>query len=99
MVTRLKYDQHKHKNIVRNYYIRVSKGDLPTFCDFCARTKLEEHHHSTGFVTKHADTILFTLTMTESDRTAMALAVPVSIMLDPNSERNIERSVRQPVGA
>jgi len=95
-VTRLKQGQHKQNNkMVKNYYIRVDREILPAFFDFCARTKLEEHHHSTGFVTKHAGTTLFRLTMTESDRTAMALAVPVSIMLDPNSDRNI----KQPVGA
>lgn len=69
--------------MVKNYYIRVENDDMPAFFDFCLRTKLEEHHHSTGFVMQHANTTLFTLTMTEKDRTAMKLALPVSIMIRP----------------
>ena len=69
--------------MIKNYYIRVNNEDTMAFYKFCARTRLEEYHHSNGFVGTHSGTTLFTLTMTDADRTAMALALPVSIMIQP----------------
>lgn len=69
--------------MIKDYYIRVKNVDTPVFFDFCARTTLCEHHHSDGWISGHAGTTLFTLRMSEADRTAMALALPISIMIEP----------------
>ena len=62
------------------YFVRLNRGFIIQYREFCTRHGLEPVFLSSGFSGSHVNTVLFKLTMAKADVTALKLAIPVIIM-------------------
>jgi hypothetical protein len=64
------------------YIIRLPIGDTPRFHTFLNEFRLARRYMSTGFFGEHADTILYTVDMTQKDALALRLTLPTITMME-----------------